>query len=174
MKQLLSLIILIGLISSCAPSEEQLISDIDKVNAEMKSADNIDQDKVAQVISLYDDYIVRFPESTNTPGYLEMQAKYYSVHSEYDKAYANYEKIYTDYQDYNKRPSALFMMAFIAEVNMENLDQAESLYKQFLDEFPEDEFADDAEFSLRNMHMSPEELLEFFKQQSAVDTSAAL
>lgn len=153
------------LMLACGESQEQLEGKINALQEEMKSSELVDKDKVSEIVGLYEKFVSAYPSDTKTPEYIEMQSKYYSVQGEYEKSLANYERIYNDFPEAANRAEALFMQAFITEVNMKDLDKAELLYKQFIAEFPEDDFVDDAQFSLQNMRMTPEELLQFFKQQ---------
>jgi len=45
------------------------------------------------------------------------------------------------------------------------LAKAEEIYKKFLELYPDNDFADDAEISLKYLGKSPEELIEIFQQQ---------
>jgi len=53
----------------------------------------------------------------------------------------------------------------VYENNLGELAKAEEIYKKFLELYPDNDFADDAEISLKYLGKSPEELIEIFQQQ---------
>jgi tetratricopeptide (TPR) repeat protein len=56
-------------------------------------------------------------------------------------------------------------MGYVYENNLGELAKAEEIYKKFLELYPDNDFADDAEISLKYLGKSPEELIEIFQQQ---------
>ena len=48
-----------------------------------------------------------------------------------------------------------------------DLDNAKMIYLEFLEKYPDNEFADDAEISIQNLGKSPEELIRQFEEQQA-------
>jgi TolA-binding protein len=81
-----------------------------------------------------------------------------------------YDRIITDYPGYKKTPEAMFLKGYVYENNLGRLDKAKEIYEAFLELYPDNEFADDAEVSLRFLGKSPEELIEIFqKEQGEVE-----
>jgi tetratricopeptide (TPR) repeat protein len=65
-----------------------------------------------------------------------------------------------------KSPTALFMMAFIYENDLQNLPKAKETYEDFLKKFPDDkDYADDATMALKNLGKSPEDLIKEFEKK---------
>ena len=52
------------------------------------------------------------------------------------------------------------MAGFISANELNNFDEATSIYKQFLKEYPDNELAASAQAELDNMGLSPEEILQ--------------
>ena len=52
------------------------------------------------------------------------------------------------------------------ENNLGDLNAAKSIYEQFLEKYPDDEFADDAAVSIKNLGKTPEELIKEFEEQA--------
>jgi len=52
------------------------------------------------------------------------------------------------------------MAGFIYANELQNYKEAEILYKQFLNEYPDNELAPSARAELENLGLSPEEILE--------------
>ncbi|RLD42405.1 MAG: hypothetical protein DRI89_07350 [Bacteroidetes bacterium] len=77
-----------------------------------------------------------------------------------------FNRILTEYPDFKKAPVVLFLKAFVYEDQLRDYKNAKKYYELFLTKYPESEFADDAEVSLKNLGKSPEELiLEFESKQ---------
>ncbi len=67
--------------------------------------------------------------------------------------------------DHPKAPTALFMMAFIYENDLKDLDQAKSTYERFLEKYPNDpDYVDDAENALKYLGIPAEDLIKQFQQ----------
>jgi TolA-binding protein len=54
--------------------------------------------------------------------------------------------------------------AYTYENNLNDLDKAKALYEKFLTDFPKSAFADDAKFSIQNLGLTPEQIIEKFKK----------
>jgi len=78
------------------------------------------------------------------------------------------DKVYNDYKDYEKRPYALFLKAFVQENQAKNYEDAKANYELFIQEYPGHEMADDAEYSIKNMGKTPEELIREFEIQDSI------
>lgn len=164
MKKLsLLLLVVLNLFACQQQSEAELQENIDKLEAEIKESNKLDVEKVEELINLYEALIDK-TDKNKQPELLEKKAKYYASLGKHENALDVYEKIYEKYPKYKKRGEALFMQAFIVEVNQNDLAKAESIYKKYLEEFPDGDFAKDAKFSIENLYLSPEELIQKFKE----------
>jgi tetratricopeptide (TPR) repeat protein len=77
-----------------------------------------------------------------------------------ERALELYQEVVRNGNHHVKTPTALFMMAFVYENDLNNLSKAKSLYEQFLREYPKDpDFADDAAMALKMLGKSPEEII---------------
>ncbi len=141
------------------------ISDFEKMVFD--SAKSMDIEKANQLIDGYIKYADEFEKSENSPEYLFKAAEISLGLNQAKKSLDLYKRVYTDYPNYSKRPYSLFLQAFIYENNMKELDAAKTLYEQFIQDYPEHDMADDAEYSLKNLGKSPDELIKEFeaKQQ---------
>ncbi len=83
----------------------------------------------------------------------------------FPKAMNLYEIISERYQDHPKAPQALFLRAFTLDNDLKRLDEARALYEKFLELYPNDEFADDTEFLLKNLGKSDEEIIQSFSNE---------
>ncbi len=76
-----------------------------------------------------------------------------------------FDRIMENYPDFDKAPQCLFLKGYIYENNLGNLNVAKKIYEEFLEKYPDDEFADDAEVSIKNLGKTPEELIKEFEEQ---------
>lgn len=144
-------------------SDEAILSNIE----DLKKSNTIDKEKVDELLANIDSFVVQAPLNEKVPIYLEMKAKYLAAMGKNKEALVVYDDIYSNYKDYENRPDALFMIAFIYETNIGDKEKAKQMYKRFIDEFPEDEFAKDAKFSIENMDKTPEELMDMFNKNNS-------
>ena len=118
------------------------------------------------MIDLYTEYAREFPDDTLAPVYL-FKASDISMN-----LYRPLETIrildtlLIKYPDYSKTPTALFLKAFVYEDQVKNYKLARKYYQQFIDKYPDNEFADDAQMSLENLGKSPEELIREFEEKN--------
>lgn len=83
-----------------------------------------------------------------------------------NKAIQLYYKVGEKMPQHSKAPTALFMMAFIYENDLKQLDKAKSTYELFLQRYPQDpDYADDAQNALKYLGMPAEEIIRQFEQQ---------
>lgn len=162
----------ISLLFSCGPSNTKIESDISDIVKELKSSETLDVEKVSKLIELYNLYIEKFPNDEKVPKYMEMKAKYLGAINHYDISLQVYQELFDKFPDYDKRSEALFMQAFINEVNLNNTEEAEKLYNKYLELYPDGDFAKDAMFSLQNLHLTPEQLMLLFEEANKTEEVA--
>ncbi len=61
----------------------------------------------------------------------------------------------------------MYLKAYVYENYLGDLEHAKMIYIEFLEKYPDNEFADDAEISIQNLGKSPEELIRQFEEQQA-------
>lgn len=122
--------------------------------------------KAKNLIDIYKLYTSVLPNDPKTPQYLyETYDIANSVRMYRDAAHAS-EKLYTQYSDYEKAPTAMFLTAFIYENNLNDLEKAESIYKDFIAKYPNDDFANDAQVALENLGTPADEMLKNIQEKN--------
>jgi tetratricopeptide (TPR) repeat protein len=81
----------------------------------------------------------------------------------YAQALAIYDYVLTHPDDFSKVPTALFLKGFTYDEHLKNFDEAKKHYKDFLEKYPEDGYADSVKSSLKNLGKTAEEIIESFK-----------
>ncbi|MCX6282854.1 MAG: hypothetical protein NTW31_01245, partial [Bacteroidetes bacterium] len=64
----------------------------------------------------------------------------------------------------------LFFTAYIYENLMKNLDKAQELYILFIEKYPRNDFADDAQNALNNLGKTPDQMVKEFEQRKQADS----
>ncbi len=134
--------------------EEGLFSD------EMKM---IDKQKANDLISAYEIFATDFPEDKQSADFLFKAGDMAMNLNKPNEAISLFNRILGEYPDFDKIPQCVFLKAYIYENSLNDLGKAKLIYEEFLERFPDDEFADDAEVSLKNLGKSPEELIKEFE-----------
>ena len=64
----------------------------------------------------------------------------------------------------------LFFKGFVYENMLKDLDKARETYLQFIEKYPKDDFADDAQMALLNLGKTPEMLIKEFEARQKADS----
>ncbi|MGB5286853.1 MAG: tetratricopeptide repeat protein [Ignavibacteriaceae bacterium] len=160
MKSILSILVLL-LAVGCSPKK----SDKDLLDEAKK---NLKEHKISEAVMAFEELVNDNPESKLAPEALSELAAIYqnklvkslSEKENFEKAVTTFKKIHTLYPKSEFAPSGLFMAAFISANELKNFDEATSLYKLFLQEYPGNELTASAQAELDNMGLSPEEILQ--------------
>jgi outer membrane protein assembly factor BamD (BamD/ComL family) len=92
------------------------------------------------------------------------EAEYYKMATEafnkedYETSIKNFEYIIKYYPEGERASEALFMLGYINANNTMDLKKAEKYYKEFIEKYPDDELTDDAQYELKNLGKSVDEL----------------
>jgi len=119
-----------------------------------------------RLIDLYKKYAKENPQDSLAPVYLFRAADISMNIQRPVRTIALFNKIMTEYPDYEKVSSIMFLKAFVYEDQLHDLDKAKRYYEEFLEKYPESDFADDAEVSLKNLGKTPEELIKEFEENN--------
>jgi len=170
MKNLLIAFILIATLSSCKSGKEKLEENI-AVNEQKLFADStrmLDASVATNVLSLYKEFVEKYPDDTITASYLFKSADLANGLKKYKDAIDMYSQFREKYPDHRKAPAALFLQAFINDNNIHDKEKAKQLYSEFLQKYPSHELALSAHASLDqiNSGLSDEELIKMFEARN--------
>lgn len=76
-----------------------------------------------------------------------------------------FKTISKDHAAFYKSPEALFLCGFCEENLNRDTADARFYYEKFIEQHPEHVLAEDARFSIQNMKMTDEQLIEMFEQK---------
>lgn len=165
------LVILMAILMvSCQEAPQDPVLKIESLENELFSDDAVFNEegrkKAGELVDLYTAYAEQHPQDPATPEYLFKAADITMNLFDPSKAINLYNKIIYKYPDYQKAPECLFLVAYIYENYLQNYGKAEEVYRMFIEKYPDNEFADDAELSIKNMGKTPEELIREFEESN--------
>lgn len=108
-------------------------------------------------------YAFMLPDDPKTPELAHKAGEMARSVSHFARAVELYDWVYHRYPDHPKAPQALFMKAFIYSDDLKDTAKARQAFEEFLARFPNDGFADDAQFLLDNLGKPDEEIIKSFE-----------
>lgn len=119
----------------------------------------------SDLVSAYCDFADANPDDAMSPEYLFKAVDVSMNLNEPQRTISIIDRMIADYPDYPRTQAALFVKGFIFETKYNNLDMAKKIYEQYLEQYPDGEFADDCRASIEFLGLSPEELVKRFEAQ---------
>lgn len=126
----------------------------------------MDKRKALDLVKLYVQFADQNPNDPQSPEYLFKAADISMNLNRPVQTIKLFDRILTAYPSSDKAPSSLFLKAFVYEDQLQDYDKAKKYYELFLSEYPNSEFADDAEVSINNLGKTPEELIKEFEKKN--------
>jgi TolA-binding protein len=164
--KILSLVFMGLVIASCSSPQQKMKSEIQEQEKAFYASQPGDANLAEVLISSYVSYVDDYPSDIDAPEFLFKAADIAMNMNKPQQAIKLFQRIIGDYPDFDKLPQCLFLQGYIYENNLGNLQKAKEIYQEFLEKYPNDEFADDAEVSLQNLGKSPEQLIREFEEKS--------
>jgi TolA-binding protein len=127
---------------------------------------------VDSLIVDYESYATRFPKDSLAPVYLFKAAGIAMNTGDGGKAIGLFDKLLKDYPSSPKAALGLFFKGYVQENLLKNLDQAKETYLLFIEKYPDNDFADDAQASIDNLGKTPEQMIREFEARRKADSLA--
>ena len=165
MKKIIVLLLIAGFFVGCNSNDPA--KRIEKLEEQVLSTDKaIDPVVASDLVSAYCDFADANPDDAMTPEYLFKAVDVSMNLNEPQRTIYIIDKLVKEYPDYPRTQAALFIKAFIFETRYNNLDMAKKIYEQYLEMYPNGDFADDCKASIENLGLTPEELVKKFEEQN--------
>ncbi len=166
MKTIISAVIFSLMFAGCSKK-----SDSDYMQAAKKS---VQQNNISDAVSAYENLVKEYPESPKAPEALFQLASLYQnqmikniePEKSLQKAVSLFKSIATKYPHSKEAPKALFMSGFIQANNLKSYNDATSTFNLFLKKYPDNSLSSSAHEELKNMGLSPEEILKKKKKSN--------
>lgn len=142
------------------------IKRIEKLEKEAFAGDGkVNPELANDLVNVYCDYAYEHPHDAKAPEYLFKAVDVSMNLNEPQRTIFIIDKLIQEYPEYPRTQAALFVKAFVFENKYGNLDMAKKLYEQYLEMYPDGEFAADCRASIENLGLTPEELVKKFEGQ---------
>lgn len=144
------------------------LDDINKLESELYGTNTgaPDMEKAKLLASHYVDYADLYPNDSNSVEFLFKASDIYMNTGDPKLTLTIFNKILSQYPDYRNIPIVMFLKGFVYEDQLHDYTNAKKYYLEFLDKYPDSDFADDAIVSINNLGKSPEELIKEFESKS--------
>lgn len=161
-KKLAFLAIISVFFYACGSSpEDEAKSKINELESNLFSSEDmvVNRKQASELVNAYIAYADEFPKDTLSPEYIFKAADICMNILNPSKAVWFFDRIIREYPDYRKVPESMFLKAYVYDNNMQSYDLARKLYTEFIEKYPDNEFADDAKVSIQNLGKTPEQII---------------
>jgi TolA-binding protein len=126
------------------------------------STNRIDYRVANDFIGLCEINALMLPNDAQSGDYLHKAGETARSLRSFPKALEIYDWIILKYPNHPKAAQALFLKAFTYDNDLKKVEEARALYTEFLNKYPNDDFADDTKFLLENLGKNDEEIINSF------------
>ena len=160
-------LLILTLFAACQSDtgKPQMAESIKKLQQEVGAAATPSPEKLIALQNALVQYADAFPEDSLSAGYLSRAGETARALQQFDKVLEISEKIQQNFPNSREAAGAMFMKAFTLDNDLKRFDEAKLAYEAFLKKYPNDEFADDAQFLLNNLGKTPEEIIKGFESK---------
>lgn len=116
---------------------------------------DVDADLRAQLMRAYAAFANSCHEHEFTPEALFRRADLLRSAGKFQEAMTQLRDVHDNYAEYDKRPVCAFLVGFIAEVELNDREQAKKTYQQVIEVHPDSDAANWARLSLENLEVKP-------------------
>ncbi|MFW5705576.1 MAG: tetratricopeptide repeat protein [Bacteroidota bacterium] len=167
MKLKMLAVMVIFAFTACQSPRQEAIGKIEQLENDLFGEEGVlVHEHIDKLINAYLNFAEEYPDDTLAPQYLFKAGDIAMNTNRSNQAITYYGRIIEEYPDYRKAPEAMFLQAYVYENNLGRLDKARTIYQEFLGKYPTNEFADDAQVSLKYLGKTPEELIEIFSKEN--------
>lgn len=169
MRILLAITLFLPIFVACnsAPTVDDLKGKLIEIDKAMGGANVTNKAKATEFVTT-SETLATLLEKKDTDQYVDVLLKAAGLAKTIgnpEKAIELYKKVADGLPQHPKAPTALFMIGFVYETDMENLEMAKKTYEAFLEKYPNDpDFADDAQTAIKMLGRSPEDIIREFEQ----------
>lgn len=166
MKKISLLFVLVSLLlASCKNNPQETIEKLEKkVINEDKT---LNTEVAADLVAVYLDYADKNADDEKTPDYLFKALELTVNMRDADKSLDILSKMENNYAQYEKTPTAIFMVAsLICEDVLGDYGRAKGMYEKIINKYPDCEWVETAEQAIKNLGKTPEELIREFEMMN--------
>ena len=132
-------------LAAIASMEEQMLASSETLNAALRS----------DLMRAYAEFSNGCHDYEQTPEFLFRRADLLRSAGQFQEAMTQLRDIHDHYKDFDKRPICAFLVGFIAEVELNDREQARKIYEQVIELHPESPAAIWAKQSIESLPVVP-------------------
>lgn len=169
------LVVLLLVFAACGGGRDEKIAKIKELESRLLKDSTSAKDEVAayNLQVAYTEFSEKFPEDAEAPEYL-FKAANLSIGLGWGESAINILNKFIDiYPKHTKTPEALFYKAFVYDNQLNDDVKAGEMYREYLEKYPNHEYAASAEASIKNLGKTDEELVREFEARIQSDSSAS-
>ncbi len=114
-----------------------------------------------QAVAHFTAFLERFSQASQAPEALRKLASLSQQQGKMQEAIGYYERVLAEYPDSGHGDEAQFMIAFIYEEYIRDLEEARRAYRRVIENYPDSELAISARHLLPNVGRAPQEWVQF-------------
>ena len=126
--------------------------------AEAAAADSSGRDQAVQKLT---EFLDRYPQHESSSKALKLLAMIAQQRGDAQGAIVYYERLLSEYPESSHGAEAQFMVAYLHEEYLRDLERARLAYQRVIDNYPDSELAASARFLIPHLGQDPEEWVEF-------------
>ena len=127
----------------------------------------VDPATADQAVGHFTAFLERFSQSPKAPEALRKLAALAQQQGKMQEAIGYYERVLAEYPDSGHGDEAQFMIAFIYEEYIRDLEKARRAYQRVIENYPDSELAASARHLLPNVGRTPQEWVQFQDEAAA-------
>ncbi|MCX6285928.1 MAG: tetratricopeptide repeat protein [Bacteroidetes bacterium] len=164
--------LLLSVLISCGPSRTKEVDRIHTLESRLFSpkATSMDKEAADSLLALYSVFIKNFPADSMTQKYIFKAGTMYMNSGNGKAAIEMFDLYRSGYPNDPRSAMCLFFTAYVYENLLKNLDKAQELYILFIEKYPRNDFADDAQMALNNLGKTPDQMVKEFEQRRKADS----
>lgn len=167
---LLLVVVLLFFLTSCNYIHNRKVRQISKMEQEIHNMPMNDTALSMELVESYQKFSEKYPKDTISPSYLFRAAGICLNLGKTSQAIQFYKMVPVQFQGSKWTPYSLFMLAFVYENYLRDLNTAKSYYEHFLAGYPNHELRNDAENALEYLGKTAEQMLKEMMEMRRTDT----
>jgi TolA-binding protein len=149
---------------ACQSPKEKAIEQI----KELEAGDSIfNPEQIEKVKTAYVDFAKRYPDDEMSPEFLFKAGQRCNVSAEHEQAIELFQEVIDKYPKHHMAEEALFLQAYVYENSIQDYAKAKTTYTKFIEMYPNSELVEDANYSIKNLGKTPEQIFEDFERANA-------
>lgn len=142
----------------------KLAAEITALEAEIGADPGATQAKIPALLAKYEEYVaLKEGSAEDKVKYLLRAGEMAALVGQNGKSLGYYDQVISQFPDSPKAATALFMKGYTLDDKLGRIDEAKAVYEEFLKKYPDDDFADDTQFLLKNLGKTEEEIIKQFE-----------